>query len=91
MLGTTLFLIHSVSLSLSLSVFFNELFLCDMFIYLQKRNLRIVYDAIGTLADAVGRELNQVLFSPFGKYRTLSFSLLLCSLHLFLMMWKGRS
>ncbi|KAL4199668.1 hypothetical protein AMTRI_Chr03g52360 [Amborella trichopoda] len=25
----------------------------------QKRNLRIVYDAIGTLADAVGQELNQ--------------------------------
>ncbi|KAI8533210.1 hypothetical protein RHMOL_Rhmol11G0279500 [Rhododendron molle] len=25
----------------------------------QRRNLRIVYDAIGTLADAVGRELNQ--------------------------------
>ena len=26
----------------------------------QRRNLRIVYDAIGTLADAVGGELNQV-------------------------------
>ncbi|RVX15912.1 Transportin-1 [Vitis vinifera] len=26
----------------------------------QKRNLRILYDAIGTLADAVGGELNQV-------------------------------
>jgi len=26
----------------------------------QRRNLRIVYDAIGTLADAVGAELNQV-------------------------------
>ncbi|RZC48553.1 hypothetical protein C5167_016979 [Papaver somniferum] len=25
-----------------------------------KRNLRIVYDAVGTLADAVGEELNQV-------------------------------
>lgn len=28
----------------------------------QKRNLRIVYDAIGTLADAVGAELNQPKF-----------------------------
>jgi hypothetical protein len=27
---------------------------------IQRRNLRIVYDAIGTLADAVGAELNQV-------------------------------
>ena len=27
---------------------------------IQRRNLRIVYDAIGTLADAVGGELNQV-------------------------------
>ncbi|XP_057478503.1 transportin-1-like [Actinidia eriantha] len=25
----------------------------------QRRNLRIVYDAIGTLADAIGRELNE--------------------------------
>jgi hypothetical protein len=36
----------------------------DSFIYMcyliQRRNLRIVYDAIGTLADAVGAELNQV-------------------------------
>lgn len=31
--------------------------------YIQRRNLRIVYDAIGTLADAVGFELNQVLLS----------------------------
>lgn len=53
-----------------------------MFIYLQKRNLRIVYDAIGTLADAVGRELNQVLFCPFGKYR----SFFLWSPNLFVMM-----
>ncbi|KAI3914033.1 hypothetical protein MKW98_010845 [Papaver atlanticum] len=28
----------------------------------QKRNLRIVYDAIGTLADAVGGELNQLQY-----------------------------
>ncbi|KAG1363579.1 putative Transportin-1 [Cocos nucifera] len=28
----------------------------------QRRNLRIVYDAIGTLADAVGGELNQLKF-----------------------------
>ncbi|KAJ4715946.1 transportin 1 [Melia azedarach] len=28
----------------------------------QRRNLRIVYDAIGTLADAVGGELNQPVF-----------------------------
>lgn len=27
---------------------------------LQRRNLRILYDAIGTLADAVGSELNNV-------------------------------
>ncbi|XP_026446059.1 transportin-1-like [Papaver somniferum] len=27
--------------------------------FLEKRNLRIVYDAVGTLADAVGEELNQ--------------------------------
>ena len=31
----------------------------------QKRNLRILYDALGTLADAVGAELNQVFFSGF--------------------------
>lgn len=31
----------------------------------QRRNLRIVYDAIGTLADAVGGELNQVLFFKY--------------------------
>lgn len=29
-------------------------------IFLQRRNLRILYDAIGTLADAVGSELNNV-------------------------------
>ena len=29
---------------------------------LQRRNLRIVYDAIGTLAEAVGGELNQVCY-----------------------------
>ncbi|XP_021900183.1 transportin-1-like [Carica papaya] len=28
----------------------------------QRRNLRIVYDAIGTLADAVGGELNQATY-----------------------------
>ncbi|XP_044489332.1 transportin-1-like isoform X2 [Mangifera indica] len=28
----------------------------------QRRNLRIVYDAIGTLADAVGQELNQPVY-----------------------------
>lgn len=33
------------------------------FEYFQRRNVRIVYDAIGTLADAVGGELNQVNFS----------------------------
>jgi hypothetical protein len=33
----------------------------DIFILLlQRRNLRILYDAIGTLADAVGIELNNV-------------------------------
>ena len=37
---------------------------------MQRRNQRIVYDAIGTLADAVGAELNQVTYgftlsSPF--------------------------
>lgn len=31
-----------------------------MYNFIQRRNLRIVYDAIGTLADAVGGELNQV-------------------------------
>lgn len=31
-----------------------------MLAHAQRRNLRIVYDAIGTLADAVGGELNQV-------------------------------
>jgi hypothetical protein len=31
----------------------------------QRRNLRILYDALGTLADAVGAELNQVFFSSF--------------------------
>ncbi len=29
-------------------------------LFLQRRNLRILYDAIGTLADAVGNELNNV-------------------------------
>ncbi|OWM80444.1 transportin-1 [Punica granatum] len=44
----------------------------------QKRNLRIVYDAIGTLADAVGRELNQptylkILMPPLiAKWQQLS-------------------
>ncbi|KAL6010691.1 Transportin-1 [Asimina triloba] len=44
----------------------------------QKRNLRIVYDAIGTLADAVGRELNQpkyleILMPPLiSKWQQLS-------------------
>lgn len=34
-------------------------YLC-VYKHLQRRNLRIVYDAIGTLADAVGEKLNQV-------------------------------
>ncbi|KAK4746628.1 hypothetical protein SAY87_025665 [Trapa incisa] len=44
----------------------------------QRRNLRIVYDAIGTLADAVGRKLNQptylnILMPPlFTKWQQLS-------------------
>lgn len=44
----------------------------------QRRNLRIVYDAIGTLADAVGAELNQpnyleILMPPLiGKWQQLS-------------------
>ncbi|XP_077248702.1 transportin-1-like [Tasmannia lanceolata] len=44
----------------------------------QKRNLRIVYDAIGTLADAVGAELNQpkyldILMPPLiSKWQQLS-------------------
>ncbi|KAF5200361.1 transportin-1-like, partial [Thalictrum thalictroides] len=44
----------------------------------QKRNLRIVYDAIGTLADAVGGELNQpryldILMPPLiAKWQQLS-------------------
>ncbi|KAL5561246.1 hypothetical protein UlMin_030993 [Ulmus minor] len=44
----------------------------------QRRNLRIVYDAIGTLADAVGGELNQpayldILMSPLiAKWQQLS-------------------
>ncbi|OVA15947.1 Importin-beta [Macleaya cordata] len=44
----------------------------------QKRNLRIVYDAIGTLADAVGHELNQpryleILMPPLiSKWQQLS-------------------
>lgn len=29
-------------------------------LFLQRRNLRILYDAIGTLADAVGADLNEV-------------------------------
>ncbi|KAJ0791889.1 putative armadillo-like helical, importin beta family [Helianthus annuus] len=33
-----------------------------------RRNLRIVYDAIGTLADAVGGELNQALGSGFAQF-----------------------
>ncbi|KAE8008810.1 hypothetical protein FH972_005285 [Carpinus fangiana] len=46
----------------------------------QRRNLRIVYDAIGTLADAVGRELNQnnhldILMPPLiAKWQQLSSS-----------------
>ena len=37
-------------------------FFAHLYVYnhLQRRNLRIVYDAIGTLADAVGGKLNQV-------------------------------
>ncbi|KAJ6368864.1 hypothetical protein OIU78_001272 [Salix suchowensis] len=44
----------------------------------QRRNLRIVYDAIGTLADAVGAELNQpayleILMPPLiAKWQQLS-------------------
>ncbi|KDP33292.1 hypothetical protein JCGZ_13079 [Jatropha curcas] len=44
----------------------------------QRRNLRIVYDAIGTLADAVGAELNrpsylEILMPPLiGKWQQLS-------------------
>ncbi|XP_050232437.1 transportin-1 [Mercurialis annua] len=44
----------------------------------QRRNLRIVYDAIGTLADAVGAELNQpsyleILMPPLiGKWQQLA-------------------
>ncbi|KAG7010837.1 Transportin-1, partial [Cucurbita argyrosperma subsp. argyrosperma] len=34
----------------------------------QRRNLRIVYDAIGTLADAVGGELNQALGTGFAQF-----------------------
>ncbi|KAH9694609.1 transportin-1 [Citrus sinensis] len=34
----------------------------------QRRNLRIVYDAIGTLADAVGFELNQALGAGFTQF-----------------------
>jgi hypothetical protein len=34
-------------------------------LFLQRRNLRILYDAIGTLADAVGNELNNVCIFNF--------------------------
>ncbi|KAG6408035.1 hypothetical protein SASPL_131037 [Salvia splendens] len=34
----------------------------------QRRNLRIVYDALGTLADAVGGELNQALGTGFSQF-----------------------
>ncbi|KAG4998676.1 hypothetical protein JHK85_030115 [Glycine max] len=34
----------------------------------QRRNLRIVYDAIGTLAEAVGGELNQALGTGFTQF-----------------------
>lgn len=39
--------------------------LCFLLDGMQRRNLRIVYDAIGTLADAVGGELNQVMHIIF--------------------------
>lgn len=48
---------------------------------MQRRNLRIVYDAIGTLADAVGGELNQVelMNAPYSvhEFEFLVFSLFL--------------
>lgn len=47
--------VHIVSLELSSN--------CSFIYCTQRRNLRILYDAIGTLADAVGEELNQVLYS----------------------------
>ncbi|CAM0144867.1 unnamed protein product [Urochloa decumbens] len=34
----------------------------------QRRNLRILYDALGTLADAVGAELNQALGPGFAQF-----------------------
>ncbi|CAK7329452.1 unnamed protein product [Dovyalis caffra] len=49
-----------------------------MYYLIQRRNLRIVYDAIGTLADAVGAELNQpayleILMPPLiAKWQQLS-------------------
>ena len=52
----------------------------------QRRNLRILYDALGTLADAVGAELNQVqnfhkLSLVSSVYREKSFRILMpCSL-----------
>ncbi|KAF7127709.1 hypothetical protein RHSIM_Rhsim11G0193600 [Rhododendron simsii] len=42
----------------------------------QRRNLRIVYDAIGTLADAVGRELNQRI-NLIASFPVMSIDLLL--------------
>lgn len=37
-----------------------------IFVYtVQRKNLRIVYDAVGTLADAVGAELNKVIYESF--------------------------
>ncbi|KAK4775281.1 hypothetical protein SAY86_010216 [Trapa natans] len=69
----------------------------------QRRNLRIVYDAIGTLADAVGRKLNQptylnILMPPlFSKWQQLSdvdkdlFSLLECFTSIALALGSGFS
>lgn len=39
---------------------------------LQRRNLRIVYDAIGTLAEAVGGELNKVCYFMVIHCRTIN-------------------
>ena len=54
-----IFNIHSLqSISRYSLRFFSVLILC--FSSEQRRNLRILYDALGTLSDAVGAELNQV-------------------------------
>ncbi|KAG0489721.1 hypothetical protein HPP92_006584 [Vanilla planifolia] len=53
-------------LSLRLEIILQHL-MCAFGKY-QRRNLRIVYDAIGTLADAVGGELNQALGPGFSQF-----------------------